>query len=195
MARTERRTVAAIALAIVVCAGLQAGCGNSRTPVPSLTRPAAPGGFRTLRFPAAGVSIAAPRGWQVIAERPPLLTTVASGDAVIALWRYPRSGPPPNSRTALAAARASLLTAIRARQGTVQVLSSRITRIDGAPAIESDALETIGGAPRQVLSTHVFQPTGEVVLEEYAPPAVLNQIRHPLFARVRRSLAIISTGQ
>jgi hypothetical protein len=149
----------------------------------------------TLQFPVAGVSIAAPRSWRVIPARSPLLTTVASGDAVIALWRYPRTAPPPNTEASLAAARASLLRAVHARQGTVRVVSSRITRIDGAPAIEFDALETIGGAPRQVLSTHVFQPAGEVVLEEYAPPALLRQIRHPLFARVRRSLALIVAGR
>ncbi len=196
MARTERRkrSAGACGIAIVVCAGLVAGCGNSRTAVPSLTRTAPPAGFRTLQFPSGGVSIAAPRSWQAIPQRPPLLVTVASGDAVIALWRYPRSSPPPSSREALAAARASLLNAIRARQRTIRVVNSRITRIDGAPTIEFNALETIGGAQRQVLSTHVFQPTGEVVLEEYAPPAVMSRIRHPLFAQVRRSLAIAGSG-
>ena len=98
---------------------------------------------------------------------------------MIALWRYPRSGPPPGSEAALAAARVTLLNAIHARQGTVQAVGSRITRIDGAPTIEFDALETIAGARRQALSTHVFQPTGEVVLEEYAPPRLLRRIRPP----------------
>ena len=160
--------------------------------MPSLTRSAPPGGYRTLQFPAAGVSIAAPQSWRVIPVRPPLLTTVASGDAVIALWRYPRTAPPPDTEASLAAARSSLLRAVHARQRTVRVVGSRITRVDGAPAIEFDALETIGGKSRQVLSTHVFQPTGEVVLEEYAPPGLLRQIRHPLFAQVRGSLALIA---
>lgn len=195
MARTERLKRSAAAAVMVICAGFAAGCGNSRTPVPSLTRPAPPGGYRTLQFPAAGVSIAAPRSWRVIPAHPPLLTTVASGAAVIALWRYPRTAPPPDTGAALAAARASLLRAVHARQANVQILSSRITRIDGAPAIEFTALETIGGMARQVLSTHVFQPAGEVVLEEYAPPSLLSQIRHPLFARVRSSLSLLAPSQ
>jgi hypothetical protein len=172
------------------CAWLLAGCGNSRTPVPSLTRPAAPGGLHTLRFPAAGVSFSAPRNWQVIAEQAPLVTVVASGDAVIALWRYPRSGPPPDSQALLTAARSSLLAAIHSRQSAVRVLGSHTTTIDGAPTIEFDATETINGRPRRVLSTHVFAGRGEIVLEEYAPPSLFAELHHALFASVRRSLAI-----
>lgn len=170
---------------------LAAGCGNSRTAVPSLTRPAEPGGYRTLRFPAAGVSISAPASWPMITERPPLLTVVTSGNAVIALWRYPRTEAPPASASALSTARASLFGAVRARQGSVRVINSRTARIDGAPAIEFTAVERIAGLRRQVLSTHLFTARGEVVLEEYAPPALFKSIRRPLFARVRSSLAVI----
>src|SRR5438270_13571489 len=108
MERTDGRTRPAAAIAILACLGLAAGCGNSRTPAPSLTRPAAVHGFRTLRFPAARVSISAPGSWPVIPERAPLVTVVASGDATIALWRYPHRESPPDA-AALAATRASLL--------------------------------------------------------------------------------------
>jgi hypothetical protein len=137
------------------------------------------------------VSISAPGGWPVIAQRAPLVTLVTSGDAVIALWRYPRPQAPPASAAALSAARDSLFAAVRARQGSVRVISSRLTRIDGAPAIEFNALESIAGRRRQVFSTHVFTAGGEVVLEEYAPPRTFLSLRRPLFARVRSSLAVI----
>lgn len=177
-------------MAVAACIGLIAGCGNARTRVPSLTRPGAAGGFRTLRFPATGVSFSAPRNWQVIPQRPPLVTVVASGNAVIALWRYPRGGPAPGSASLLAAARAALFAAIHSRQGSVSVIGSRTTRIGAAPAIEFDATELIGGRSRRVLSTHVFEGGDEVVLEEYAPPAVFPKLRHAVFARVRHSLAV-----
>jgi hypothetical protein len=181
------RTKVALAASI----GLLAGCGNARAPVPSLTHAAAPDGFRTLRFPAAGVSFRAPRSWPVISQQAPLVTVVASGNAAIALWRYPRSEPPPASGARLAAARGSLLAAIRARQGAIQVLGSRLVRVGGAPAIQVNAIERIDGRPRRVLSTHVFAGGGEIVLEEYAPPALFRRLRRPVFAPVRRSLAII----
>jgi hypothetical protein len=178
------------AVAIAACIGLVAGCGNARTRVPSLTRPAATGGFHTLRFPAAGVSFSAPRNWQVISQQPPLVTVVASGNAVIALWRHLGGHPAPGSEALLRAARTSLFAAVRARQGSVRVIGSRTTHITGAPAIEFNATETIGGRLRQVLSTHVFADGAEVVLEEYAPPEIFPKLRHAVFARVRHSLAV-----
>jgi hypothetical protein len=130
----------------------------------------------------------------VTAERRPLLSAITSGDAVIALWRYARAQPPPESSAELAEARTSLLHAIRARGRSVRVISSRAIRIDGRPAIELSALERIAGRPRRVLSTHLFTDGGEVVLEEYAPPAVFQTIRDPVFERVRSSLAITGGG-
>ena len=194
MGRTDgpgRRLAAALAIA---CAGCVAGCGNSRTIVPSLSRPAAVGGFRTLSFSAAGITVDAPAGWTVAPQRAPLVAIVGSGDAVIVLWRYPRAAPSPSSAAELAAARASLFRAVHARQGSVRVLASRLARIDGRPAIEFDALESVAGRSRRVLSTHVFTDRAEVVLEEYAPPARFTRLRHPVFARVRHSLALTGAG-
>ena len=134
-----------------------------------------------------------PDRWTVIRERAPLLTAIASGGAVIALWRYLRSEAVPATRTALERARRSLLAAIRASQPGVEVIRSRVLRIDARPAIELNALERIQGALRRVRSTHVFTPSGEVVLEEYAPPNVFHQVDHAVFSPVRRSLRIIAS--
>lgn len=185
-----RRTLGVVVLGCL----LAAGCGDSRAPVPSLTRPAVARGYRTLRFADAGVSIASPAGWSAIAERPPLLTAVTSGDAVIALWRYRRRQPPPSSPAALREARASLVAAVRARERSVRLISVRTSSIDGSPAVELSALDTIAGHPRRVLSTHLFTGGGEVVLEEYAPPAIFRAIGDSLFARVGRSLTVIGRG-
>jgi hypothetical protein len=158
--------------------------------VPSLTRPAAAHGYRTLRFADADVSVSLPAGWSQVAEHPPLLTTLTSGDAVIALWRHPARQPPPASASALGAAGARLIQAIDARGSSARVLGWRVARIDGSPAIELTAFEQIAGQPRQVLSTHLFTRSGEAVLEEYAPPAVFRAVRAGVFARVRHSLTI-----
>jgi hypothetical protein len=176
--------------AVLACVGIVGGCGNSRTPVPSLNRPAAARHFHVLRFPGAGLAISAPAGWPVTPQRAPLLTVVASGNAVIALWRYPRREPIGASAASLAAARASLLRAIRARERSARVLDARITHLDRVPAIEIDALERVAGSLRRVLSTHVYAGRSELVLEEYAPPMLFSTIGVPVFARVRGSLTI-----
>jgi hypothetical protein len=179
-----------MALLALVCLS---GCGNSRTPVPSLLVPAPAGGFRTLSYPAAGVSLAVPARWTVIREHAPLLIAIASGGAVISLWHYVRGEPLPATRAQLERARRALLAAIRARQPAVRVIRSRVLRIDQRPAVELNALERIGGVLRRVRSTHVFTAGGEVVLEEYAPARVFHQVDHTVFSPVRQSLQIIAS--
>jgi len=167
------------------------GCGNSRTPVPDISQAAAPQGFRTLALHQAGVSLAAPRNWTATGQAAPLVVTVNSGPAVIALWRFARAGPPPAAPAARRRARRALLATIRARDRTVTVLSSAATRVAGAPAVVVAARERIGGHLRRVISTHVYIPGAELVLDEYAPPSQYRAVAARVFAPVRRSLALL----
>jgi hypothetical protein len=173
---------------------LLAGCGNSRTPVPDATQPAAPQGFRTLTLSAAGVRLAAPVNWTVAGQRAPLLLTAGSGTALVALWRYARTAGAPAGRSGLRRARRALIAAVRARDRTLQLLGSSLTRVDGARAIELTAIERIAGAVRQVISTHVYVRGAELVLDEYAPPAQFAAVNRAVFSPVRHSLALLSPG-
>jgi hypothetical protein len=173
---------------------LVAGCGNSRTPVSSSTQPSAPDGFQTLTRPYAGVRFSVPRNWTVTGERAPLVVTVASGTAVVALWRFARPAPAPAGSGALAGARVRLIAAARGRDRTLRLLGSRLARIDGAGAVELDALETIRGRARRVSSTHLYVPGAELVLDEYAPPDQFASVERSVFAPVRRSLALLGGG-
>jgi hypothetical protein len=173
---------------------LVAGCGNSRTPVTSATQPSAPDGFETLTRPYAGVRFAVPRNWTVTGQRAPLVVTVASGTATVALWRFARAAPAPAGSRALAGARVRLIAAARARDRTLRLLGSRLARIDGAGAVELDALETIRGRPRRVSSTHLYVPGAELVLDEYAPPDRFAAVERSVFVPVRRSLALLGGG-
>ncbi len=178
-------------MAITACLlAALAGCGNSRTRVPSLTTPAAPTGFRPLAFPAAGLSLKAPQNWNVTAGHGRLITTVSSGDAVIALWRFPSSGPAPVGAAALRQAAQQLISAARARDPGMRMIASQVTRIGGVPAIELDAVEQIAGHSRQVRSSHLFEPHDEVVLEEYAPPQLFPGVDQAVFVPLRRSLLV-----
>jgi hypothetical protein len=169
-----------------------AGCGNSRTPVPSVITPAAPKAFHTLSYQRrAGVKLTVPDNWDATSLGAPLIGTVSSGSAVIALWRYPLSEPAPAGRPALAAALGSLVSAARARDPALQVLRSAVTRAAGAPAVELDVIERIGGQLRRVRSVHVYAGDSELVLEEYAPAAIFSGVDHSVFSPVRRSLVLV----
>ena len=181
----------AIVVALVL---VLAGCGNSRTPVPSLTRPATSGPLRSFSFPGAGVSFTAPRSWTVIPEPAPLVTVLASGQAVVSIWRYPLTGRVPASRSQLQAARRSLIAAARGRDRRIDVVSSQLLRIDGAPAIELDAVEGISGQPRRSRATHVFTGRSEIVLDEYAPVAAFSAVDGAVFSPLDHSLKISPAG-
>jgi hypothetical protein len=179
---------------LVLLAGCMGGCGNTRTPAPSATLPSAPTNFRTLTLHAAGIRLAAPRNWTVSGQRAPLLVTVASGAAVMAVWRFARAAPVPDGARALGALRARLLVALRARDRTLRVLRAIGLRVAGTRAIEIEAIERIAGLSRRVSSIHVYLRGEELVLDQYAPPALFAAVDRSVFAPVRRSLAVVRTG-
>ncbi len=183
----------AVILGLVLA--LVGGCGNSRTPLPRLSRPATPHGFRTLSYPTSGVSFRAPRDWTVSAlPQPPLVTVLTSGTAVVAVSRFPLSEPVPGDPLAFARARRRVIRAARARDPTLRVIRSGVARIAGDRAIELDVIERIGGALRRVRSTHVFVSGAELVLEEYAPIADFHTVDHAVFSPLRRSLRLSPAG-
>jgi hypothetical protein len=191
----QNRVVASLLRLLVGCSVLLvAGCGNSRTPVPDASVPAAPAGFRTLRLTHAAVSLVTPRNWTVTGQSAPLVLTLNSGPAVVALWRFARAAPPPASGADLASTRTALIKAVRTRDRTLTLLSSRLVRIDGARAVQLQARERIGGQLRRVSSTHVYVSGAELVLDEYAPPAQFATVERSVFAPIRRSLALLPAG-
>lgn len=168
---------------------LVVGCGNSRTPLQAL--PAAPGGFRPLlRVRPHGVQLQIPDTWPVLGAHAPLLAVIASGPAVIAVWRFPRAAPAPVGAAALGRALARLVSAARRRDSTLHMINSAIVTINGAQAIELDAIERIAGQIRRVRSTHVFARGREIVLDEYAPVDQFPELDHQVFSPVKRSLLV-----
>jgi hypothetical protein len=187
MLRSRRAALSAVLICPLVAL---AACGNSRTPVPSVTTPAPPARFRALSFPEAGLSLQAPSNWAVTAGHGRLVTTLSSGAAVIALWRFHSSARPPVGRVALRQAAQGLIKAARARDPSMRLIGSEVTRIGGVPAVELDAVEQIAGHARQVRSSHLFGPRAEVVLEEYAPPGLFPGVDQTVFVPLRRSLIV-----
>jgi hypothetical protein len=182
-----------LTLAVVVSAVVLGGCGNSRTPVPSLTRPAAPDGFRRLAYPQAGIEFDVPRDWAAGTQRAPLIATVTSGPATVAVWRYIRPKPAESASlpVQLRTARASLIAAAEARAPRLRVIHARMVTLAHLPTVVLDATERIAGNPRRVRSIHMFAPGLEVVIEEYAPPAIFHTVDRAVFSPLKHSLALI----
>jgi hypothetical protein len=173
---------------------LLAACGYSRTPAPGLEKPAQPQSFYSLSVPAAGVTLQAPRNWTRIDQAAPLVLTLSSGSAVVALWRYVRAQPLPRGRARMAAATQALIAAVQSRQPAVQVVRARVVHLNGVRGVEVNAVERIKGQLRRVRSTHLYAGQQELVLEEYAPVDVFHSVDHAVFSPLRRSLRVTATS-
>ena len=178
-----------LAMLLVVLA--TAGCGRDRLAVPDPDRPFTAGRLTTVAYPAAGIRFRGPADWRFDAGEAPLVATTSSGNATIAIWRYPRTEPiPTGTGPALETARKNLLNAAKGRDASFKEVSSRRQRVDGEPAIEVVGSQTVAGNPRRVRSTHVFAHGAELVVDAYAAPDVFPVVDRTVFRPLLRSLKL-----
>jgi hypothetical protein len=178
------------ALALGVSSLLGAGCGNDRTPAPDVMTPGPPLGANTQSYGAAGLEFTAPAGWSVQPGEAPLVTTIATGQATISIFRYPRTEPLPRTPAALDAAATALAAAARQRDPTFAELKRARLRVDGRPAVVVRGTETIAGQPRTVRSTHVYAFGGEVVIDAIAPAEDFKRVDAEVFRPLVRSVRL-----
>lgn len=184
-------TVARRPLAPLVLTALAlAACGRDPTPPPDLTHARVGEGFTVLDLASSGLSLRIPRGWQKSSIRPPGLTSLASGGANVAVWRYERSEPLPSDPVALAAARDALVARARRRDPSLVVSYARVVRVDGAPGVELLASERVGSARRRVRSTHVYASGAEIVIDALAPPRQFAKLDRAVFRPVVASVRL-----
>ena len=180
----RRLSCAAVALVVL------AGCGNDETPAPNTTTPGPRLGSNEATFPQAGIAFDAPAGWSLDKGTPPLIATVATGQATIAVWRYPRSEELPASQDELKAARDALLDAAKQRDPTFTEIKSAPAKIAGEPAVQFRARETIQGQPRTVRSTHVYFEGAEIVIDAFAGPDDFRRVDAEVFRPLLKSLKL-----
>ncbi len=166
------------------------GCGNERTLPPDVKTPGPPLGSNTQSYDAAGLEFQAPAGWNVQPGEPPLVTTIATGQAAVSIFRYPRTEPLPATPAALDAAAAALVDAARTRDPTFAEIKRARLRVDGRPAVVVRGTETVAGQPRTVRSTHVYAFGGEVVVDAIAPAEDFKRVDAEVFRPLVRSLRI-----
>ena len=171
-------------------AALLSGCGNSRVFPPDVAAPQPPRGRHLAAYPRSGVSVVIPDNWRAEEGASPLVASIASGTATVAIWRYRRTEPLPGSSAALRRARRELVRAAQKRDRSLRVHTAKVLRFRGRPALEIVGVETVAGQRRMVHSTHVFRDGSEVVVEALAPPAAFGGLERTVFEPLLRSLVI-----
>jgi hypothetical protein len=182
----------ASSLACAAAAILAGGCGNQQVDPPDASVPARPVGTTPAFFDQQGLRFGVPGGWHVRSGAAPLVATVQSGTATVAVWRYPRSEPLPKTNAQLTQARDLLLQTAKARDQTFKEAKTAITKLDSHPAIQVRGTETISGQPRTVRSTHVYAFGAEIVVDAFAPAGVFDRVDSEVFRPLLRSLRLQS---
>jgi hypothetical protein len=187
------RRASRLAVCLLALAALLAGCGNDRTPVPDLSLVPAPKAFRETFFQAQGVRFRAPTNWRVVPGDRPQIATVAIGTAQVAIWRYPRTEPLPETRAQLGAARDALVAQIRSRDPTFELTSTRLVMKRGLRGVEVLGVGTNVTnriARRSMRSLHAYGRGAEVVMDAFAPPKEFARIDEQTFGPMVRSLQL-----
>jgi hypothetical protein len=177
-------------ISVAAAVTLAAGCGNDATKPPKASKPTVADAWTTVSFTKQGVSFERPTEWHYAAGTTPLLATITSGNATIAVWRYPRSEILPSTPDELNAARDALIAAAKTRDKTFAVKQAKATRAAHHPAVVIVADETVAGRARMVRSTHVYGDGGEVVIDAFAPQRIYPMLEAPIFRRVVHSLKV-----
>jgi len=175
------------ALTCLVAAAVLSGCGNDRSapPDPGIVR--APGNFRRGDFPKAGISLLVPSTWLQTTGEGQQVGVFSAGPAQIAIWRYPRTEPLPETRAQLHAARTALIAQVRARDPTFKLTSSRLIRRRGMRAVELLGVGTAQGVQRSIRSLHAYARKVEVVVDALAPVQVFPRVDAQIFRPTLRS--------
>lgn len=174
----------------MLCALALGGCGTARQLPPDVTTPGPPIGTTPVSFPKAGLSFAMPNGWLRTDGQGSLVTTISTGEATIALYRYPRSEALPRTRAELDAALDALVGAAKARDASFTEIKRARLKVDGHPAVQLRGTETVVGRPRTVRSTHVYADGAEIVVDAFAPDRDFRRVDAQVFRGVLRSLQI-----
>jgi hypothetical protein len=167
-----------------------AGCGSGKDKAPDTAAIPTSGATVVVRYPGAGVSFKAPSGWRRQAGKAPLVAAVQTGQATIAVWRYPRTEQLPVTHTSLQAAKEALVAQIQKRDPSFKVRRAKLLHVGPKRAVQVLGLGTINGNPRMIRSTHIYTQKSEYVVDAYAPVTVFGRVDRGVFAPVLASLEI-----
>ena len=174
----------------VLLACIGAGCGNDRTKPPDTQVPDPPAGERTDRYPKAGITFTSPANWPQLQEQGLRVGGIQNKRATLAIWRYPRSEPLPDSEAELKEVERLLIERVKVRDPTFTLERSTRRRRGGARAIELVGRQTAAGRPYGVRSSHVFFEGHEMVFDGFAPPEHFARVDATVFVPLLDSLKL-----
>lgn len=174
---------------LLACIGA-AGCGNERTTPPETQVPDPPRGERVDRYPQAGIRYTAPANWPQITPQGLRVGGIQNKRATLAIWRYPRSEPLPDTAAELREVEQLLIERVKRRDPTFTLEKSTVRRRGGAQAIELLGRQTAAGLPYGVRSSHVYFAGHEIVLDAYAPPEYFRRVDASVFVPLLDSLKL-----
>ena len=159
------------AFLLFACIPLFAACGEEPDKPPAIFKVKQPRGQKVEEFPAAGMTLTRPKNWRLRRRDAPGVFELASGQATIAGWAYPRDEPLPETDADMEAAKDRLVDAIHERDPDYRVRSAAITDIAGARAIDVEGEQVLSRRDLRTRSVHLFLGDVEYVIEAIAPPA------------------------
>ena len=128
--------------------------------------------------------------WRRQKGKAPLVYAVQTGQATLALWRYPRTEQLPQTHSALVDAKEALVAQIRKRDSTFKVSKAKLLHVGPKRAVQVLGTGSIAGNRRTIRSTHIYTQKAEFVVDAYAPPTVFDRVDKQVFAPVLDSLEI-----
>jgi hypothetical protein len=181
-----RRAFVPLAALALLC-----GCGNPRQSPPDVLTPGPPLSAIKVVYPQAGIAFRSPGGWSTVrGGGANAVVTVSTGQAVIGIWRFPRTQPPPATPEELDAAIASLVNAAKTRDPSFTPLKTTHIEISGRPGIQVRALETVDGQQRMVRSTHIYAFGGEITVDSFCPVKDFKRVDAQVFRPLLQTLLI-----
>jgi hypothetical protein len=175
---------------LLAAAAVVAGCGDDKEKAPDPAQVKAPQGTVAVNVPEAGVAFDAPGGWRRQKGKAPLVYAVQTGQATLALWRYPRTEQLPVTHNALVDAKEALVEQIRKRDPSFQVTKAKLLHVGPKRAVQVLGTGSIAGNKRTIRSTHIYTERAEFVVDAYAPPTVFDRVDRQVFEPVLDSLEI-----
>lgn len=176
-------TLAALAL-------LLAGCGNDVTRPPETRVPDPPRGTREVRIQGTGIRFTAPFNWPDLQAQGLRVGGIQNKLATVAIWRYRRSEPLPDTRAELEEVRGLLIERVKRRDRNFDLRRAEVRRRGGAHAIELSGRQDMAGSHRGVRSSHIFHEGAEIVIDAYAPPEFFDAVDRYVFLPLLRSLKL-----
>jgi hypothetical protein len=166
-----------------------AGCAAEKATTPSVVVPANLALEKTA-YKSVGMTVSLPRASVVTKARTPGVFRSTFGEWYVAGLAYKRKEQLPRTKKQLRAARKRLLAEVKRRNKDFKLVSAKVTRSHGSPAIEVVGDQVLDNRTLRTRSLHVYKGRAEYVLEMAAPGGQFTTVDRSVFDPVAASLRV-----